>query len=257
MAMQAGSFVWIELMTSDSKAAQNFYREVVGWNMVDAGMTPPYTLLMSGPAMVGGVMDLPAELATAGTPPCWTGYIGVDDVDAMAKRIQTAGGSVCRPPDDIPGVGRFAVVADPHGAVFIIFRGSGEPPAATPAPEASGSVGWHELHAGDGAKAFEFYACLFGWTKTAAIDMGPMGVYQTFATNGTAAAGGMMTKMPDSPVPFWLYYFNVDAIDAATSRVTGAGGKVLMGPHQVPTGQWIVQCQDPQGAMFALLSNQR
>ena len=257
MSMQPGSFVWIELMTTDSKAAERFYQQVVGWHMVDAGMTPPYTLLMAGEAMVGGVMTLPPELSAAGTPPCWTGYVGVDDVDAMAARVTAAGGSVCRPPEDIPGIGRFAVVADPHGAAFIIFKGSGEPPAATPAPGTPGIVGWHELHAGDGAKAFEFYSGLFGWTKTAAIDMGPMGIYQTFATGGDAAVGGMMTRMPDSPVPFWLHYFNVDAIDAAVARVTGAGGKVIMGPHQVPGDLWIVQCMDPEGAMFALLSNQR
>jgi predicted enzyme related to lactoylglutathione lyase len=255
--MQAGNFVWIELMTTDSKAAERFYQHVVGWNMVDAGMTPPYTLLMAGEAMVGGVMTLPADAAAAGTPPCWTGYVGVDDVDAMAARVTAAGGSVCRLPEDIPGVGRFAVVADPHGAVFIIFKGTGEPQAASPAPDAIGSVGWHELHAGDGAKAFEFYSGLFGWTKTEAIDMGPMGVYQTFAAGGAAAVGGMMTRMPDTPVPFWLYYFNVEAIDAAAGRVTSAGGKVVMGPHQVPGDLWIVQCMDPQGAMFALLSKQR
>jgi uncharacterized protein len=66
-----------------------------------------------------------------------------------------------------------------------------------------------------------------------------------------------MTKMPDTPAPFWLYYFNVDAIDAAAGRAKDAGGKVLMGPHQVPGGGWIVQCFDPQGAMFAMVANKR
>jgi uncharacterized protein len=117
-------------------------------------------------------------------------------------------------------------------------------------------VGWHELHARDGAKAWAFYSGLFGWTKAEALDMGPMGVYQTFGTGGTTG-GGMMTKMPDAPAPFWLYYFNVAAIDAAMARVMKGGGKVLMGPHQVPTGQWILQCTDPQGAMFALVAPKR
>ena len=60
--------------------------------------------------------------------------------------------------------------------------------------------------------------------------------------------------MPQSPTPFWLYYFNVPDINAAASRVTQSGGKVLNGPHQVPGGQWILQCNDPQGAMFALVA---
>jgi predicted enzyme related to lactoylglutathione lyase len=88
-----------------------------------------------------------------------------------------------------------------------------------------------------------------------------MGVYQLFATGGDAnrgeAVGGMMTKMPEMPVPFWLYYFNVDALDAAIVRVKNAGGQVVNGPHEVPGGSWIAQCIDPQGAMFAIVSPKR
>ena len=83
-----------------------------------------------------------------------------------------------------------------------------------------------------------------------------MGVYQIFATGG-ADVGGMMTKMPDMPTPCWLYYFRVDAIDAAMQRVTQHGGKVLMGPQEVPGDDWILDCQDPQGAMFALVAPKR
>ena len=32
------------------------------------------------------------------------------------------GGTVMRPPDDIPGVGRFAVLVDPQGGVFSILK---------------------------------------------------------------------------------------------------------------------------------------
>ena len=60
-----------------------------------------------------------------------------------------------------------------------------------------------------------------------------MGVYQIFATGG-APCGGMMTKMPQTPAPFWLYYFNVDAVEAAMARVKNAGGQIIHGPMQVP-----------------------
>lgn len=86
--------------------------------------------------------------------------------------------------------------------------------------------------------------------------MGPMGMYQTFATGG-AAVGGMMGKMPEAPASFWLYYFNVEALDAAVARVTLGGGKTLMEPQQVPGGSWIVQCLDPQGALFAMVAEKR
>jgi predicted enzyme related to lactoylglutathione lyase len=66
-----------------------------------------------------------------------------------------------------------------------------------------------------------------------------------------------MDKPAEMPAGAWQYYFNVDAIDAAAERVTANGGQVLMGPHEVPGGSWIIQGQDPQGAMFALVAPRR
>ena len=257
MPVSPGQFIWYDVMTSDVKAATSFYQGVVGWDAKDSGMTDrPYTLLSAGANMVGGLMPIPDDARAMGVGPCWTGYILVSDVDHTGARVKAAGGAVLRAPDDIPGVGRFAVVADPDGAVFILFKGAnGTPPASVP-PGTLGHVGWHELRAGNGERAFAFYAGLFGWTKAHAMDMGPMGVYQIFATGGDPV-GGIFTKPPQVPVPHWLYYFNVDAIDAAGGRVAKHGGKVVQGPMEVPGGSWIVQCKDPQGAAFALVAPKR
>lgn len=249
-----GQFVWCELMTADAAAAAEFYCAVIGWNARDAGAPHVgYTILSAGETGVGGLMEMPQSVRDAGGQPGWIGYIGADDVDAAAARVKEAGGRIHRAAEDIPDVGRFAVVADPQGSVFTLFRplgGEAERPAAGNAP---GRVGWHELHAADRESAFAFYAGLFGWTKTEAIDMGPMGIYQTFATgHGGAMVGGMMTKADPARRPGWLYYFNVDDIDAAAARATGAGGQVISGPHQVPGGGWIVHCTDAQGVAFAM-----
>lgn len=67
----------------------------------------------------------------------------------------------------------------------------------------------------------------------------------------------MMTKSADMPLPAWLYYFNVEAVDAAMERVRANGGRVVLEPQLVPGGMWIVQCIDPQGAMFAMLGAKR
>lgn len=254
MAISQGQFVWYELMTSDTQAAAAFYREVVGWSSKDSeSPDQPYTIFSAGPTMIGGLMAIPEDARAAGLRPGWIGYIGVDDVDDYVTRVIAQGGKLHRNAQDIPGIGRFAVVADPHGAAFVLFHGIGEPPAARAEPAPAGTIGWHELHASDGASAFAFYSGLFGWTKADALDMGSMGVYQIFAIGGVPT-GGMMTKAPETPAPFWLYYVNVDAINAAMARVNAAGGKVVMGPQQVPGGMWIVQGRDPQGAMFALVS---
>ncbi len=177
MPTPLGSFVWYEYMASDAKAAADFYARVVGWSAKDAGMADlPYTLFSTGPNVVAGLMALPEEALEMGARPGWLGYVGVPDVDAYAAKIAAGGGKVYRAPADIPTVGRFAVVGDPHGAAFVVFKGQpAEDPRPPMASDAPGNVGWRELRAGDLDSAFAFYSLLFGWKKTQAIDMGPMG----------------------------------------------------------------------------------
>jgi hypothetical protein len=253
-----GKFVWYELMTTDTAAAETFYGSVVGWTPRKMDMGEMTYTLFNVPGTersVGGLMTIPDELKSMGVPPNWTGYVYVDDVDASAKAFTDNGGSVRRPPTDIPSVGRFAVVADPQGAVIIIFKPI--PPDTMPPdldPHTPGLNGWHELYAADWSTAFDFYSKVFGWTKDQAMDMGEMGVYQTFAQNGTMI-GGMMTKTPNIPVPCWGYYFIVKGIDTAIDKIKAGGGMVLNGPMEVPGGGFTIQCTDPQGAYFALVGD--
>lgn len=250
----AAPFCWYELMTSDTAAAGAFYAKVVGWITEEAQGAMPYTMLLAPAGFpVGGMMGISADMAQQGVRPGWVGYVAVDDVDGRTAKAVELGGAVHRPPSDIPGVGRFSVVADPFGAVFMLFSAAPEF-AMPPDGEGPGFVGWRELMAGDLEKAWVFYATLLGWTKDADHDMGPMGAYRLFKTGGDAAAGGMMTKPASLPASFWTYYFRVDGVRAATERLTAAGGTVMNGPMQVPGGDWIVQAMDPQGAVFALLS---
>ena len=256
MTIQKGNFVWYELMTTDLAAAQAFYSQVLGWQCADSGMPGmQYTLVSAGPHQVGGMMTLSAEQRAAGAPPNWSGYVAVDDVDGKAKSVVAMGGRVCHPPTDIPGVGRFSVVGDPQGAVVVLFKDAGGE-YTPPAPGTPGTVGWHELMTSALDPAWDFYSRAFGWTKDEAMDMGPMGIYQLFSAGGSPT-GGMMTRPPEMPVSAWLYYFNVEALDAALQRVKAGGGQLCNGPMEVPGGSWVAQCADPQGAMFALVATQR
>ena len=252
--MPASRFVWYELMTSDAPAATDFYTKVVGWTAEDSGMPGmAYTLMKVGDAQVAGLMGTPPEMQAMNAPPTWSGYVAVDDVDASAAHVLQLGGKVLRPADDIPQVGRFAVVADPQGGAFMLFKPSRTDAPPMPPAEAPGTVGWHELRAMDGPAVWDFYAALFGWTKGEGLPMGPLGVYQLFEIDGVPG-GAVMTKEPDQPAPGWRYYVRVDAIDAAARRVREGGGEITMGPHQVPGGNWVLHGLDPQGAVFALMS---
>jgi uncharacterized protein len=252
MANSHGRFVWYELMTTDVEAAKAFYAEVVGWGTQDASMPGmAYTLFTAGGASVSGLMGLPEDARKLGWRPSWFGYVGVNDVDATADRIKQLGGAVHVPPTDVPNISRFSVAVDPQMATIALFKWltpGQEQPAELSTP---GRVGWHELLAADWEKAFAFYAELFGWQK-ADGDTGAMGTYQLFSAGGQTI-GGMFTKPPTVPVPFWLYYFNIGDIDLAIKRVKAGSGQILNGPIEVPGDRWIVHCTDPQGAIFALV----
>ena len=239
-------------MTNDPEAAKTFYGAVVGWETEsfspgDKG----YTILKAGGRGIGGILPMPEGPREAGARAAWLGYVAVPDIDQAAREIEAAGGALHRDIMDIPHVGRVAMVSDPQGAAFYLIAPAGEdqPPAPRTTP---GHVGWHELHTNDWQAAVDFYARQFGWVKTEALDMGPMGTYQLFSFGGANPVGGMMNDA-SFPRPAWLFYFVVEDIDAGAERITGAGGKIMQGPMEVPGGAFVINAIDPQGAMFAIV----
>lgn len=255
-----GRFFWYELLTTDLDAALDFYRRVVGWTSADSGMEGMrYELLQAGDRAIGGAMQLTPDMLDGGARPGWLGYVAVADTDAMAARIEAAGGRILMPPADIPDVGRFALVADPGGAAFYLLapfpQDQAQPP---PKPSDPGIFAWHELYAGNGeAQAFAFYSDLFGWETTELMEMGPMGKYRLVARGGEPF-GGMMDRPPSMPASVWNYYVNVaGGIDAAVARIEAGGGQVTLPPQEVPGGSWVVQARDPQGGPFSLVSATR
>src|SRR5262245_61095944 len=118
-----GRFVWYELATTNMAAAKAFYSEVVGWGTQDASTAGmPYTLCAAAGATVCGLMELPESAREAGFRPSWLGYVGVNDVDAAASRIEQLGGAVHVPPQDIPNVSRFSVGVDPQMATIALMK---------------------------------------------------------------------------------------------------------------------------------------
>jgi len=249
MADIRGCFLWFDCMTPDAKGAVEFYTAVTGWQtQVWDAAGQPYTMWTIDGRPIGGVMQLPPG---AEAPPHWMGHIGTPDVDATVARAQALGAKVWVTPTDIPSVGRFAVMSDPYGAIFSAYTPSN--PQPPDAPPALGDITWHELGTSDVAGALAFYGELFGWTAGTAMDMGPNGIYQIYR-RGTKDLGGFYLKPAEMPGPSsWMFYIRVDDLEAAMARTRAHGGQVLIGPHEVPGGDRIAMCRDPQGASFALV----
>jgi predicted enzyme related to lactoylglutathione lyase len=251
MANPDGTPIWYELMTSDTDGAQNFYADVVGWDVAPSGIEDAgdYRIFTASDGHgVGGLMTLPHG---APMKPGWFCYIGVQNVDSTAETIKALGGSIHMGPQDMAGVGRLAMVADPQGMVFYIMRGDSPQGSRAFHVTAPGHCGWHELVTSDHHAALAFYGEVFGWENNETMPMGEMGEY-CFIDHAGQRIGAMMTAGAG-----WAtrstYYFNVPSIDAAVSKITGGGGTVTMGPHEVPGGMHIVMGTDPQGAAFALV----
>ena len=251
MANLHGSFIWYELLTPDADAAARFYGAVIGWQVRAAeGSDRGYRIFGLDGADVAGMMPIPA--GSGGMRPGWLGYIAVRDTDAAAAAVVEAGGAQHMPPTDIPGVGRFALLADPQGVPFYVMRGAMEGASTSFSQTRRGHCHWNELTTSDPGAALAFYTAQFGWEKGDAMPMGEMGDYQ-FITHGGTTIGAVMPQMPGGPPAAWNFYFGVEDIDVAARTVTGQGGTIHYGPAEVPGGVFIIVGSDPQGAPFGLV----
>ncbi|HWU86335.1 MAG TPA: VOC family protein [Kofleriaceae bacterium] len=250
-----GRFVWYELLTSDPKAALSFYTEVVGWKT--QSFDKDYTMWVGDQGPLGGVMLIPDQAKKMGAQPYWQANVEVANVDETVAKVKQLGGQVYHA-EDVPNVGRFAVIADPQGAVIAVFTPSSEMKSHDITK--GGEFSWHELYTSDHEAAFKFYNQIAGWERLGEFDMGPMGKYLLWG-RGNKQLGGMMTKPKDMKGPTgqevpnaWMYYITTEDLEGALGRAKAKGARVLNGPMDVPGGQRIVQLLDPQGAAFALVT---
>ena len=186
------------------------------------------------------------------TPPVWSMYVAVPQLDDAVAHIKRLGGGEVSPVVDVPTVGRIQMMKDPQGAAFNIIQPTPGQERPETAPEV-GEASWHELMTTDAAAAMKFYSEVFGWRASETLDMGPMGKYHMF-NRPHGMIGGMMNKPPETEhvPPHWMIYFRVPDINAATERIKINGGQILNGPMEGPGGDWVVNAMDPQGAAFSL-----
>lgn len=250
-----GTFSWPELATTDQKGAVAFYRALFGWDLNDVPLGPgeTYSMFQLKGKEVSAASTLQQEQRQMGVPPHWNSYVTVKNVDESAKKAQSLGGRLLMPPFDVMDAGRMAVLQDPTGAVFEIW----EPKRSIGARilNEPGALCWTELTTSDTKAAESFYTQLFGWVPKHSAPGSPM-EYTEFSVGGTPSIG-MMAKpegMPAHIPSYWMPYFQVTSADQSASKGKELGGKVMIGPQDIPgTGRFAI-LTDPQGAMFAVFN---
>ena len=233
---------WVDIGTQDPQTSLAFYGELFGWEGQDMGEEAGhYTIVSKNGKQVAATS--PAEDPP---PPRWTTYVNVDDVDAVAKRAEAAGGTVVMGPMDVMDAGRMAIFADTTGAVIAAWQ-PGSHIGAQLVNE-PGAFIWNELSTKDIAKSKAFYSAVFGW------DWGGSDDYAEATVQGRVI-GGVTPRRPDMPAEapdMWLVYFGSADVDADFENAKRLGATSVAEPMEIPgTGRFAV-LRDPQGGAFAL-----
>jgi predicted enzyme related to lactoylglutathione lyase len=241
--------VWVDLSSSDPGGSRDFYSKLFGWK-VEVNPDPQY----GGYAMakVGGkdAAGIGPKMSPE-APTAWAIYIGTQDIDELAKKVQASGGKVIAPPFDVGDQGRMAVFQDPTGAFISAWQA--RQMAGFPTGD-SNTFGWAELSARGIDKAIPFYQKVFGWTPKK-TEMGEgMPPYTEFQLGGQSIAGGMelSPQVPAQVPSYWLVYFNVDDVDKSFKKATELGAQEMLSPQDFPGGRFAI-VRDPQGAAFGIL----
>jgi uncharacterized protein len=238
--MAHGKFTWFELVTNDIDKAKTFYTETLGWKTgsMDMGSFQYHTLKFGDVPQAGLVAP------QGGAPNHWISYLAVDDVDARAKKATEHGGKVLVPPTDIPGVGRFALVADPQGARFNLFKGTSDEGGST-------RFHWNELWSPNAREVLPFYQEVLGFAvETMQMSTGDYHVLK----NADGGQGGVMTSpMPGVPA-MWLPYVAIDDTDAAVERAKRMGGSVKLEPNTIEGIGRLAIVSDSVGAVIGLIT---
>lgn len=241
---------WIDLSTTDAAAAREFYGKLFGWDL-EVSEDPQYggyATAKLGEQSVAGIG--PKQPGDSG-PPAWAIYIGTDDIDKLAQKIQESGGTVIAPPFDVGDQGRMAVFQDPSGAFISAWQGAQMSRFVSAIPNA---FGWAELNARGLERAIPFYEKVFGWTHSKS-PFGEGQEYTQFAVDSENIAGAleMNPAIPADVPSYWTVYFIVGDVDGAFRKALDLGGREMVAPQDFPGGRFAIVA-DPQGAAFGLLT---
>lgn len=246
MSYVHGKFVWFEHASGNIPKARAFYESLLGWHTESVLVgTQRYSMIHNNNEGIGGYCT-----AEPGERSRWLAYLSVPDVDAAHAAAQGAGGRSLVAPMDFGPVGRGALVADPTGASFWVWKGAdGDRPERSKTP--AGDWYWNELWTPDDTRALNFYERLFGYTHDT-MDMGEQGTYYVLKKDGVPRAGVVQSVQPKAP-PMWLPYLAVDDCDASAAKAKALGAQVVSGPEDVPGIGRFAILVDPLGAAIAIM----
>jgi predicted enzyme related to lactoylglutathione lyase len=245
-----GTPCFVDLVTPDLAAAQEFYGSLFGWTYGERPESESGSYAVAtvdGHVVAGLDGDMPS---LAGHPAFWRVYLAVDDVDAATARVVELGGEVEAGPTDQGERERTSAIKDPTGVRVSLWQALSHP--GTEVANEAGTPVWNELVTPDPKRATDFYADLLGvsWLEVET----PAGPYLLLQVGGRSV--GAAIPLPEGPQPpHSNVYFSVEDTDAALAMAIELGGKVLGPPRDIPDVGRVGVVRDPQGGTFAVLQS--
>ena len=248
----AGVPCWVETLHDDPRPAAAFYGALLGWDLVGSDPEPgddEYIVARLRGRDVAGIGTLPGRGASA-----WVTHVRVESADAAVAAARAAGGEVVDGPIDAVPAGRFAVLADPTGAVFCAWQADVREGAEL--INEPGAWSMSALHTTDPENAAAFYGAVFGWEPES---FGPVQLFRL---------PGYVGGTPEQPVPRdvvavmahlrdagadsrWDVDFWVKDAEATAAHAVALGGRVVVAPHDRPPFR-SAMLADPRGAAFTV-----
>lgn len=245
-----GAPCWIDLYTSDTGKATEFYGRLFGWNAEppDERFGGYFTFTKDGKHVAGCMLND----GSAGMPDGWTVYLMTDDIEALAKATPERGGQVLYPPMAVAENGSMAVIADAGGARLGAWQ-----PAAVKGFEVTaeeGTPNWFELQTRDYEASVDFYRGVFSWNAHVASDTSELR-YTTLGEGEGQLAGIMDASglLAAGEPAAWSIYFGVADADAALRQIVEFGGAVVQPATDTPYGR-LAAATDATGAHFKLVA---
>jgi uncharacterized protein len=251
MTRPIGAPCWMDLLSSDTKRAREFYAGVFGWTAGEAAeQFGGYFMFMNDGMPVAGCMQKVPGMPGGDGPDQWGVYLSVADAKAITEKALAHGGKLREGPMDIADLGTEAILEDVTGARIGVweaktFRGS-------TVFDTPGTPAYFELITREYASAVEFYRDVFGWDPRVVSDTPEFRL--TALKDGDETIAGIMdgsSFLPAGQPDRWGIYIKVTDTDAALATITKLGGTVTEPAMDTPYGR-LAGAADPTGAVFKI-----
>ena len=238
-----GEMVWVDLLTHDAKASQDFFSELLGWTYNEYG---DYSRAMSGDKPVTGIIQN-NELQKGEKNSYWVISAAVTDISESTSKASYSGGKIIAATEKVPGRGRVAVIQDPQGAVFGVMSSKDGYIRASKAR--NGEWVWAELWTTDAKAAATFYSGVLGASVDATTEDGESYLVLSGAKHAYA---GIVKSPVQEEEPIWLPVMRVNDVEAVTEKAASLGSTIFQKPITMSGGNKLALITTPNGAPFLL-----